>query len=106
MEHYYQQGDVLIKAITTMDKKLDKLKPLKTNIVEEGEATGHAHRIVSDPSTYNIFKVGNSKYIRSSKVIELRHEEHKPVKIPPGTYRIEGVREFDHFKQEERRVVD
>ena len=39
-----RHGDVLIKEINTLPKKLNKLN---TNIVMEGEQTGHHHRIVA-----------------------------------------------------------
>jgi hypothetical protein len=34
------------------------------------------------------------------------HEEHHPVHLPVGTYRVEIVREYDYFADMARRVVD
>lgn len=97
---YFQQGDVLIKKIDEMPKKVKKLK---TTVIAEGEATGHAHRIIGDGSLYVL---GQTMFLQAKAEVELKHEEHDPIKIPPGVYAIDNVREFDHFKQESRKVVD
>lgn len=34
------------------------------------------------------------------------HEEHYPVEVPPGDYQVGRVREYDHFAEEARRVID
>ena len=38
--------------------------------------------------------------------VTLSHEEHNPIQVPAGYYKVEIVREFDHFSQLERSVVD
>jgi hypothetical protein len=37
---------------------------------------------------------------------EIRHEEHRPITVPAGTYLVDIVREFDHFAKQVRLVVD
>ena len=36
----------------------------------------------------------------------ITHQEHNPIKVPSGYYKIEIVKEFDHLSNLERRVVD
>lgn len=99
---YLQQGDTLYFPIDELPKNLIKID---TNTVQTGESTGHAHRLHGDGFT--IFETkNNEKYLRVVKPTLLKHEEHKEITIPPGTYRVGIVREFDHFKEEARQVAD
>ena len=34
------------------------------------------------------------------------HEEHNPINVPPGVYRVTQVREFDHLSMTTRMVID
>ena len=97
----YQQGDVLCKTISIpagAGKKDGK------KVLAEGEATGHAHVVEGDAE---LLELGDRLFLRvlsgNARVI---HEEHKPIEIPPGEYEIERVREYDHFREEARQVVD
>lgn len=101
---YYQQGDVLLFA---EDINLDSMVKVKSNILAEGEATGHAHRLETD-SEFDLMENPKTKerHLKLVKPTKLYHEEHKPIEIPPGTYRIGIVKEFDHFENEARRVAD
>ena len=99
---FYQQGDVLL----FLEKEIPiEGKEIKTNILQEGEATGHAHRLFGNDLT--VFETkNNEKYLRIVKPTLLKHEEHKEFTIPPGAYRVGIVREYDHFKEEARYVAD
>lgn len=97
---YFQQGDVLIKPASIPED----LEKRNSDVVAEGEETGHAHRIVS--GDYNMYMDGQIMFIQALSEVELKHEEHKPITIPPGDYEISFVREYDHFAEEARRVVD
>jgi hypothetical protein len=99
---YIQHGDTLYFP----DIIPDGLPQLKTDIVQEGEATGHAHRLIGED--YVLFEepVNQIKFLRVLKPTALRHEEHKEILLPSGDYRIGIVREYDHFKEEARKVAD
>lgn len=101
---YYQQGDTLYYPCELPSG----LKELKTDVVQEGEATGHAHRLHGSSDDYQLFENPKQKvkYLRIVKPVALRHEEHHEVLLPPGDYRIGIVREYDHFKEEAKQVVD
>ena len=85
-----------------------------------GEATGHHHRFETatkgvEVTAYkqNYFFGNNNPQQCQYIAIEgkdgyatLTHEEHNPVTVPSGYYKIDIVKEFDHFSQLERRVVD
>jgi hypothetical protein len=108
MTKYFQQGDVLMFPV-----KLPKgAKRLQTNVLQEGEHTGHAHRLQfrhDDQSIGSgVFQHPKSleKYFKLEKPTALRHEEHKEIMMPAGEYRVGIVREYDHFAEEARNVVD
>lgn len=100
---YRQQGDTLYhrEEIPKGAKKTE----LKGGVVQYGEATGHKHAL--DGDGYEYFETPKKeRYLRVATPTMLRHEEHAPIEIPPGEYRIGIVREYDHFAEEARNVVD
>jgi len=92
----YRQGDVLIVAIGELPPGLTEVSRTKRGVVlAEGEVTGHAHRIPSRSASLYRSET-DARYLRvgGSAPIELRHEEHSPVKLPPGNYRVSIHREY------------
>jgi hypothetical protein len=45
-------------------------------------------------------------YMRAPTGTTVVHEEHRVLEIPPGDYLIGIVREYDHFAEEARHVID
>ena len=113
MMNYMQQGDVILKEI----KKLpDGLKKTSGNVLAEGESTGHFHSLCSKEQafgryekvqglTYYKDEKGNS-YVHVEQELDLLHQEHNKISVAPGIYEIGIVREYDHFAEEARNVVD
>lgn len=62
--------------------------------------------MVEQEPQFRIFEYLGEKYIEIVEPTELRHEEHRPITIPEGYYKIEIVREYDHFAEESRQVMD
>lgn len=100
-----QQGDVLIELVESIPKRAYLVKPTKgRHILAEGEATGHAHVIVDEE--LEMFEEYDVLYMNVPKEATVTHEEHKPIAVPPGQYRVRKVREYDHFAKESRLVRD
>jgi hypothetical protein len=97
-----QQGDVLMERVDSIPSKA---KALPHRTLREGEATGHAHRAAAEDVTLFIGE-GNTLYMNAPNGTTVVHEEHNPIEVPPGTYRVSGVQEYDHFLEEARDVVD
>lgn len=99
----HQQGDVLFKKINRFP---GDIKKYESNILAEGEATGHAHAI--DLANADVYRdEQNNLYIDvTGENAVVKHEEHNQINIPKGRYKIAKVREYDHFKREVRKVVD
>jgi hypothetical protein len=98
---WFQQGDVTIKPVASIPMGA---RPAGINILREGEATGHAHRAVAEDVTLSI--CDGRLFMSAPSGTEIVHEEHNVVSVPPGTYEIGAVREYDHFAEEAREVVD
>lgn len=99
----YAQGDCLF-FMEPIPK--DKMDLLKTNIIEHGEATGHAHRLDIDEFEHLQNPKTKERYLRIAKPTKVKHEEHGAITLPPGEYRIGRVREKGMFDDLIAPVVD
>jgi len=70
------------------------------NILAEGEATGHQHRV-----TVAVMERedGVREFNGATTVI---HEEHKPITLPARKWNSDKVLEYDYFAEMERQVRD
>lgn len=97
----WRQGDVLIAA---NEKIPTDAKLLPTPILARGEITGHSHRI-AEVNAAECWELDGQLYLKviaeSATVI---HDEHKPITLPRGIYRVWLQREYS--PQEIRRIVD
>ncbi|MBD3331006.1 hypothetical protein GF354_05805 [Candidatus Peregrinibacteria bacterium] len=113
MKTTYQQGDVILKKVSNLPANLKKVN---TNILAEGEATGHFHAICEKDSfiqkkenvdKFTFYKGDDGQtYVKIEKELDLLHQEHDKIEIQPSIYKIEIVREYDHFAEEARQVAD
>ena len=85
--------------------------------VAHGEATGHTHSFRMSQQAPNVAivafgelrtRVGDiPEFIKiTGNPAVIKHEEHNPLTIPAGHYRVSIVREFDHISGTARFVVD
>lgn len=97
-----QQGDVILFP-EPIPKGVDELNG---NVVQEGEHTGHAHRLFD--GGYQLFENPKTKerYLRVVTPVSFRHEEHHALIIPPGDYRIGIIQQWDYDTEESKRVID
>jgi len=107
MSEFFQQGDVIIERI---DELPEGIKKLDGFVLEEGETPGHFHELaVMEPEKkqVSVFEDNeHQKYMQNFIGTMLTHQEHKAIEIPPGTYRIRKVQEFNHLQNQSRPVVD
>lgn len=82
---------------------------LNTNVIQEGEVTGHAHRLNGTiGKEFQLYRNGDVLELEMLADVPVTHEEHKPVSpFEVGTeFEIDIVQEFDHEANEKRNVVD
>lgn len=96
---YAQQGDVILRRINKIPEGATRKK---TNVLAEGESTGHAHRV----EDAEVYEANGVLYLRVKEEAKVTHEEHKQIDLPAGDYEIGIVQEYDHFKEEARSVAD
>jgi hypothetical protein len=107
---FYQQGDVLIKELKD-PWRLEQVKKRETQKTESltvarGETTGHSHVIKGKGILHFIPQDTDFIAFELTEEAVISHEEHNSIVLPPGTYFIETVREYDHFNEETRFVRD
>jgi hypothetical protein len=102
-----RQGDVLLVAVEAIPDDA-KPEPRRERIVlAEGEATGHAHAVLERDARTWVHE--GQRYLLTKSVAQLVHEEHAPIEVPPGAWRIVLQREYEPapiVAQAWRRVAD
>ncbi len=98
------QGDVFFTRATKLPEGVKQAtRKERGYIIAEGEATGHAHVIHDD---IELYEKDGVLFIKTAKEAEVRHEEHLPVILSPGIWRVGIIREYDPFLEETRIVRD
>ena len=102
-----QQGDVLLLPVKSFPKDSKQIKDQRGVVLAEGEITGHYHGI-EDEGVALMEAPSGARFVVNSgkKAATLRHQEHKPISVPPGIFQIGIVREKDWFQDMVRNVVD
>ena len=86
----YRHGDVFLEQVSPLSDRTAR-SYRKSNLVAEGEATGHAHRATGD---FALYEADGVLYLRAGQGTALTHEEHARISIPEGTFRIRIQREW------------
>ncbi len=110
----YRQGDVLVERIADRDfpDEREAIAPDQGRVVlAYGEVTGHAHAIPAEDAVFVQHSratrgrtEGNVTYLETARAVPIRHEEHAPIELPPGKYRVIRQREWDD--EQDRIVAD
>ena len=92
MNELYRHGDVIIQKIN--DPIPPKAKKIKGDVLVRGEITGHSHRL-TNPESYQIYEMGAFLYIDvMGDQTSVIHEEHAPITLEKGTYKVWVQREY------------
>ena len=128
----YQQGDVVMFKLNDEDflryKKSTQhavhditTYKAQTNtkaILAFGEVTGHTHRVEMSEMLENAGVTLNmgfngkagvdvpESFVVEGTDVELQHEEHDTIQLPPGNYVVKIVREFNHITRRAQYVAD
>lgn len=87
----WRQGDLLIEpGVAPEVKNGYGASVVKNGIVELGEATGHAHRLVGG----EVREYVGDKYLITDGTAELIHDEHDTIVLPEGEYKVRRQREY------------
>ena len=104
--NYSHQGDIIFQPYSGALKG-KKETHRGSFIVGYGEATGHHHKVtVANVEDMEVVKVDGGFILRLKSEGTVTHQEHKPIKLAPGTYHIKHEREKDWFSLAVRKVID
>ena len=99
-----QQGDVLLRKLSTLPSGEKKVISRKKLILAEGEVTGHYHEIVESDS--ELIQIGDKIILSLANSSVLTHQEHNHVTVDAGIWEVGRVQEYDYFAQMSRQVAD
>ena len=128
----YQQGDVVMYKLSDEDFKEysneEKGSSYSINnylgqpntkaVLAFGEVTGHTHRVEMSDMLKNTgisLHMGHNReagidvpeaFEVHNESVELQHEEHDTITLPPGNYVVKIVREFNHITRRAQYVAD
>jgi hypothetical protein len=126
----YRQGELLFVPLNEEDTakighdpksaSYPRWNALKTNVLREGEATGHKHQVLTQTTSMatilapagqllrglpNMDFIGNEdRMLVADEPVEIVHPEHRPLNLPKGIYLVIIQREYDEIKA--RRIID
>ena len=87
----WRQGDVFMAPVRSVPKGA---KPRPGGVLVEGELTGHSHR-VADLRTAEVLEARGNLFLRVlAESTTIVHQEHGPITLSRGTYRVWGQREY------------
>ena len=98
-----RHGDVMIIPVPEVkgeivDRTIKFGGRVVENCLKQGEATDHFHRVQNGDVTFRMD--GETLYMSvNSESATVVHEEHKPVELSKGNYRIDEQREYHPEKE-------
>lgn len=88
-----RQGDVLVTRVRAIPSgAAPKDRDAGRVVLAYGEVTGHAHAIMEPEAL--LYSEGEHLFLEADGTVTLRHEEHAPIQIPRGLYRVTRQREY------------
>lgn len=106
----FRQGDVLLELVSRIPDGAKDVTDEQRIVLAYGEVTGHAHAVY-EPITKKtpagkarMWDAGAERFLQVVEKTALKHEEHAPVPLEPGIYRVVHQREYS--PEEIRRVAD
>jgi hypothetical protein len=104
-----RQGDIFVEQIQQLPEPLVSAPASlysgdPVHVLAEGEATGHAHRIAAGPGIeWFIGGPGSTVgWLRLARHALLEHDEHAPLPLSAGCYRVVRQRRYDPRSEEVR----
>jgi hypothetical protein len=94
----HRQGDVLLVKVADLPPELVERK---SDVLVEGEATGHAHRLTAG----QIWQTREGLlYLRAGAGSQIVHEEHVALSLESGYWQV--IRQREYSPKETRWVID
>lgn len=114
MTQLFAQGDLLIERVPDIEPSgsLVATDPDGALVLAHGETTGHRHALYGGAAMFRddslARDVPSGLYVGHVKVEDrggvIEHQEHAPIALPKGTYRVRRQRQLD--PKDARLVID
>jgi hypothetical protein len=105
MTRLYAQGDILVEGVAAaaVSGEIVHAASAGSAAISEGEATGHSHRLAGTFTWYRddalARDIPDGLYVGHVQVrgpaAQLAHEEHDPLVLDEGTYRLRQQRQLE-----------
>lgn len=89
---HFRQGDVLLMHCDELPPNAVPESNKERIVLAWGEATGHAHVISTAQAL--AFQSDAGRFIKVEKATALRHEEHDPIPLEEGIYKVIRQKEY------------
>lgn len=103
------QGDIYFVKINSDELPKFPTQPISQidgkYILAKGEKTGHAH-VIEEKNNIKVYEEDGFIYIINQNAIKVEHEEHKPITLEPGIWKVGKQREYDPFINITRAIYD
>jgi hypothetical protein len=87
----YRHGDLLVESADKIPKNARLVQHL---VLAEGELTGHSHRI-AEKKAAELYQTSAGLFLRvTAAQATLIHQEHGPITLTQGCYRVWRQREY------------
>ena len=87
----FRHGDVLIQKVSKLP---EAVKRLSHRTLAHGELTGHSHQI-QEQDDVALWQSGSELFLQiDASHATVIHQEHAPIQIPMGIYRVWRQREY------------
>jgi hypothetical protein len=91
----YRQGDVLLERVETADLGEEVGREGGRVVLAHGEVSGHSHAIAApDAALFRGRELPQLRFLRLPSPARLVHEEHSPIPLPAGLYRLRRQHEW------------
>ena len=106
MSKLFRQGDLLIREISSIPYTA---KPISTNIIADGEKTGHNHTLNGSHQIFETVEPAHKQkqiHFEAKQELKIEHPEHNTIIIPKGIYTVVHERSFNPCEDIEIEVID
>lgn len=103
MTKQLRQGDVLLVRVGRIPQSAREQEAKGRIVLAHGEATGHAHTVDGERAKLSRTD-GGVTYLTVAQLTEVLHQEHAPVTLKPGKYKV--VRQREYTPEAIRSVAD
>ncbi len=102
-QKYYRQGDILFEKVDSFNENGQQLD---TKTVAKGEKTGHHHSFREQDQVLLYGTQEPEMVVVESEVAQITHQEHKPIELEKGIYKVTREQGYNPFLQRLQRSVD